>query len=207
MATTTHELAERATSDGNTSQDESARAHATGWRRWVPWVLIVLAATILLALFLRGRRDPLFLRAAGAFLTAIAIWSIAKLAIAPDDYISGVLASAAYRFIDISNLEQPVLFVLLGVLWDYMIAVLVLRRFAAAANALICSKFASERPPSPRPPIRRKSRRPRHPRASRIRSIQLSVGRAPGRPRCTTATGWRGSPGPRSTCSAPTWAR
>ncbi|MBW8741183.1 MAG: hypothetical protein ACJ747_05070 [Gaiellaceae bacterium] len=46
MATTTHELAERATSDGNTSQDESARAHATGWRRWVPWVLIVLAATI-----------------------------------------------------------------------------------------------------------------------------------------------------------------
>jgi hypothetical protein len=94
---------------------------------------LVLAAAILLALFLRGWRDPLFLRALGAFFTAIAIWSIVKVVIPPDDYISGVLASAAYRFIDIGNLEQPVLLVLLGVLWDYMIASFVLRRFGAAA--------------------------------------------------------------------------
>jgi hypothetical protein len=104
---------------------------------------IVLAAAILFALLLRGWRDRLFLRAACAFLTAIAIWSIVKLAIAPDDYISGVLASAAYRFIDISNLEQPVLLVLLGVLWDYMIAVLVLRRFAAAAPLYAASLSAA----------------------------------------------------------------
>jgi hypothetical protein len=94
---------------------------------------IVLATTILLAAFLRGWRDPLFLRALGAFLSAIPIWLIVKVAIPPDDYISSVLASAAYRFIDIGNLEQPVLFVLLGAIWDYMIAVVVLRRLAAAA--------------------------------------------------------------------------
>jgi hypothetical protein len=94
---------------------------------------LVLAAAIPFALFLRGWRDPLFPRALGAFLSAIPIWLIVKVAIPPDDYISSVLASAAYRFIDISNLEQPVLLVLLGVLWDYMIAVVVLRRLAAAA--------------------------------------------------------------------------
>jgi hypothetical protein len=94
---------------------------------------LILAAAILFALFLRGWRDPLFLRALGAFLSAIAIWSIVKVVIPPDDYISSVLASAAYRFVDIGNLEQPVFFVLLGVLWDYMIASFVLRRLGAAA--------------------------------------------------------------------------
>jgi FkbM family methyltransferase len=94
---------------------------------------LVLAAAILFALFLRGWRDPLFLRALGAFLAAVPIWLIVKLAIPPDDYISGVLGSAAYRFFDIGNLEQPVLFLLIGALWDYMIAVFVLRRLGAAA--------------------------------------------------------------------------
>jgi hypothetical protein len=94
---------------------------------------LVLAAAILFALLLRGWRDPLFLRALGACLTAIPIWLIVKVAIPPDDYISGVLASAAYGFIDIGNLEQPIFFVLLGVLWDYMIAVFVLRRLGRAA--------------------------------------------------------------------------
>jgi hypothetical protein len=94
---------------------------------------LVLTAAILFGLLLRGWRDPLFLRAFGACLTAIPIWLIVKAAIPPDDYISGVLASAAYRFIDIGNLEQPVLFVLLGVLWDYVIASFVLRRLTVAA--------------------------------------------------------------------------
>jgi hypothetical protein len=104
---------------------------------------LVLAAAILLALFLRGWRNPLFLRALGAFFTAIAIWSIVKVLIPPDDYISGVLASAAYRFIDIGNLEQPVLLVLLGVLWDYMIASFVLRRFTVAAPLYAASLSAA----------------------------------------------------------------
>jgi hypothetical protein len=94
---------------------------------------LVFAAAILLAVFLQGWREPRFLRALGAFLAALAIWLIVKVAIRPDDYISGVLASAAYRFIDIDNLEQPALFVLLGALWDYVILVFVLRRLTAAA--------------------------------------------------------------------------
>lgn len=94
---------------------------------------IVLAATILFALLLRGWRDRLFLRALGAFFAASLIWLIVKVAIPPDDYISGVLASAAYRFIDIGNLAQPALLLLLGALWDYTILVLVLRRLGAAA--------------------------------------------------------------------------
>jgi hypothetical protein len=94
---------------------------------------LVLAAAILFALFLHGWRDPLFLRALGACLSTIPIWLAVKVAIPPDDYISGVLASAAYRFVDIGNLEQPVLFVLLGALWDYMIAAFVLRRLGPAA--------------------------------------------------------------------------
>jgi hypothetical protein len=93
---------------------------------------LVLAAGIVFALFVRGWRDPLFPRVLAAFFTAIAVWSIVKLVIPPDDYISGVLASAAYRFIDIENLGQPVVLVLLGVLWDYVVASVVLRRFTLA---------------------------------------------------------------------------
>jgi hypothetical protein len=94
---------------------------------------VVLAGAILFSLLLRGWRDPLFLRALAAFLAAVTIWSVVKIAIPPDDYISAVLASAAYRFIDVENLAQPVLLVLIGALWDYMIMVLILRRFGAAA--------------------------------------------------------------------------
>jgi len=94
---------------------------------------LVFAAAILFALFLRGWRDSLFLRASGAFLPALTIWVIIRIAIQPDDYISGVLASAAYRFIDVGNLEQPGLILLLGALWDYLILVVILRRVSAAS--------------------------------------------------------------------------
>ena len=94
---------------------------------------LVLAAAILFALALRGWRDPIFLRALGVLLPALAIWFIVKTALPPDDYISGVLAAAAYRFIDIGNLERPVLLVLLGALWDYLILAFVLRRLGFAA--------------------------------------------------------------------------
>lgn len=89
---------------------------------------LVLAAAILFALILRGWRDRLFLRALGAFLAAAAIWFMVKAALPPDDYISGVLAAAAFRFIDIGNLEQPALFVLLGAVGDYIILAFVVRR-------------------------------------------------------------------------------
>ena len=62
---------------------------------------IVLSAAILFALFLRGWRDIIFVRAAGAFLVVMIIWLIVKMTVRPDDYIAGVLAAAAYKFIDI----------------------------------------------------------------------------------------------------------
>jgi hypothetical protein len=75
---------------------------------------IIFAATILLAVFLRGWRHVLFARAVAAFAFAMAIWLIVKLAIRPDDYIAGVMNAAAFKFIDIGNLTEPV-FVLLVV--------------------------------------------------------------------------------------------
>lgn len=75
---------------------------------------VIFAGVILFAVFLRGGRDAIFVRAAAAFAVAMTIWLIVKLAIRPDDYIAGVLGAAAYKFIDIANLTEPA-FVLLAV--------------------------------------------------------------------------------------------
>jgi hypothetical protein len=75
---------------------------------------IVFAAVILFAVFLRGWREVIFIRAVAAFAVAMTIWLIVKLTVRPDDYIAGVMAAAAFKFIDIGNLTEPA-FVLLVV--------------------------------------------------------------------------------------------
>ncbi len=104
---------------------------------------IVLSSAILFALFLRGWRDIAFIRAIGAFLVVLIIWLIVKITIRPDDYIAGVLAAAAYKFIDIENLGQPAFLSLLAALTGYAIVFVVLRRVnparAPAYAALICA--------------------------------------------------------------------
>lgn len=75
---------------------------------------VIFAAVILFAVFLRGGRDAIFVRAIAAFAVAMAIWLIVKLTLRPDDYIAGVMTAAAYKFIDIGNLTEPA-FVLLAV--------------------------------------------------------------------------------------------
>jgi hypothetical protein len=75
---------------------------------------IVFAGAILFAVFLHGWRNVLFARAAAAFTVAMAIWLVVKLAVRPDDYIAGVMAAAAFKFIDIGNLTEPA-FILLAV--------------------------------------------------------------------------------------------
>jgi hypothetical protein len=104
---------------------------------------IVLSSAILFALFLRGRRDVLFVRAAAAFLIVMAIWLIVKLTEQPDAYIAGVLAAAAYKFIDIENLWQPAVLSLLAALAGYAIMLVPLRRLnparAPAYAATICT--------------------------------------------------------------------
>jgi hypothetical protein len=91
---------------------------------------IVLAGAILFAIFLRGWREPVFIRAATAFAIAMLIWIIVKLAIRPDDYIAPVMAAAAYKFIDVENLTDPVFVLLMAALAIYDIAVLLFRRIA-----------------------------------------------------------------------------
>jgi hypothetical protein len=103
---------------------------------------IVFSGAILFALFLRGWRDPLFIRATAAFLVAMTIWLAVKMTLRPDDYIAGVLAAAAFKFIDIKNLDQPALLVLLAALAGFGTAVAVLRRIdpakASIYSALAC---------------------------------------------------------------------
>jgi hypothetical protein len=89
---------------------------------------VVLAAAILFALFLRGWRDAIFVRAVVAFIAAMAVWAIVKSTIRPDDYIAAVLAAAAFRFIDIRNLAQPAFLLLIAALAAYSALVLLLRR-------------------------------------------------------------------------------
>ncbi len=60
------------------------------------------------------------------------IWLITKITIRPDEYISGVLIAAAYRFIDIRNLADPALLLLLAALAGYGFAFFLLRRLAPA---------------------------------------------------------------------------
>jgi hypothetical protein len=75
---------------------------------------VVFAAVILFAAFLRGWRQEIFARAATSWLVAMAVWLAVKLTLPPDDYIAGVMAAAAFKFIDIGNLTEPA-FVLLAV--------------------------------------------------------------------------------------------
>jgi hypothetical protein len=104
---------------------------------------IVLASAILFALFLRGWRNVIFIRAAGAFLVVMMIWLVVKITVRPDDYIAGVLAAAAYKFIDIENLAQPAFRSLFAALAGYAIGLVLLRRMnlsrAPAYAALACA--------------------------------------------------------------------
>ena len=104
---------------------------------------IVLSVAILFALFLRGWRDTIFVRAAAAFLIVMIIWLVVKMTERPDDYIVGVLAAAAYKFIDIRNLAQPAVLSLLAALIGYAIMLVPFRRMnparVPAYAAAICT--------------------------------------------------------------------
>ncbi len=104
---------------------------------------IVFAAAILFALFLRGWRDRIFIRATAAFIVAMMIWLVVRLTVRPDDYIAGVLAAAAFKFIDVKNLDQPAFLVLLATLAGYGVAVALLRLIDTEKTyiyaALVCA--------------------------------------------------------------------
>jgi len=73
---------------------------------------IIFAVTIVATLLLRGRRDPAFLRAAGALTAAMAIWVVVKVAFPPNAHFAGVFERAALNFFDF-NIFNSGLFLLL----------------------------------------------------------------------------------------------
>jgi hypothetical protein len=78
-------------------------------------------------LLLRGLADKALPRAAAACAAVTVIWMIVKIALPPDDYISGVLTRAAFNFINIASLADGLTFVLIGALAGYAIMMAVLR--------------------------------------------------------------------------------
>jgi hypothetical protein len=108
---------------------------------------LLLAAAIVATLVLRGRRDGALLQASGAFLAALAIWGLVKVALPPDEYFGGVFVRAALGFFDIAILGSNVLVLLIGALTAYGIAFLVFSRLAPQqapvyAAALVGSALA-----------------------------------------------------------------
>src|SRR3974390_2846238 len=88
---------------------------------------VVLAASMLAALFCRGWPPPGFFRACAACALAILVWTAVKLTIRPHDYIAAVLAAAAFPFIDLPTLAQPIVLTLCVALAGYSVSLLLLR--------------------------------------------------------------------------------
>jgi len=99
---------------------------------------LIFAAAIVSTLLLRGLRDAALLRAAGAFVVALAIWALVRLALPPDDYFASIFERAALNFIEIANITHGMFALLLVALAGYGIAVLIFRRLAPA-QAHICA--------------------------------------------------------------------
>jgi hypothetical protein len=91
---------------------------------------LIFAVAIVATLLLRGARDASFLQAAGALVTIILLWIIARAAFPPDDYVGDALRRAAWHVFDASILTGDLVLLLFAVLASYAIAFLLLRRLA-----------------------------------------------------------------------------
>jgi hypothetical protein len=93
----------------------------------------VCAVAIVATVALRGWRDPMFIRAAGALAAVIVVWAAVKLALPPDRYYASIIPAAALNFIDIGNLLASTFFMLMfGALAAYAVVFLVVRLIAPA---------------------------------------------------------------------------
>jgi len=90
---------------------------------------LVLAMAIVVTLLLRGLRDWAFLRAAGALLVALTIWTAVKMLLPPGDYFAAVLVRAALDFFDAKIFTSDIVLLLFGTIAGYALAFLVLVRF------------------------------------------------------------------------------
>lgn len=106
---------------------------------------VIFAAAILATLALRGLQDPLYQRAVAGGAAAMAVWVLVQMQFRPDPYIAEALANAALNFIDLRNLNAPVLRLLACALVTYALVYWILRRIEqehahlkAAALVALC---------------------------------------------------------------------
>ena len=92
----------------------------------------LLAVVILVTLAFRGLRSAAFLRAAGALLAVMSIWTFVKVTLPPDAYDGPMMRRAALHVFDVTIFTSYMVLLLLGALASYAIAVLVLRRLHPA---------------------------------------------------------------------------
>jgi hypothetical protein len=93
---------------------------------------LVLAAAIVATLFPRGKRDLAFLRAMGALLVALSIWTAVKLIFPPGPYFTRVLMRAARHFFDLNIFTGHMALLLLGTIAGYAVVVLIFARVTPA---------------------------------------------------------------------------
>ncbi len=93
---------------------------------------LVLAFAIVATVALRGMRDRLFLRTAGALLVALAAWGTVKVLLPPDDYFAAVYVRAALDFFDLRIFTSEVVLLLFATIAGYSLALLILVRITPA---------------------------------------------------------------------------
>jgi hypothetical protein len=89
---------------------------------------LILAGVIVFTTLLRGDKAAAFRRSAGAFVIALAVWTLVKLTLPPDDYDGPMMWRVALHFFDPSILTSYLLVLLSGALAGYGIAYVALRR-------------------------------------------------------------------------------
>lgn len=93
---------------------------------------LVLGAAIVATLLLRGLRDKVFQRAAGALFVVVSIRIAVKLIFPPDAYFSDVLIRAALDFFDRNIFTCDLILLLFGTIAGYSVIFLVLARLTPA---------------------------------------------------------------------------
>jgi len=90
---------------------------------------LVLSLTIVATTALRGTRDSLFRRAAGAMVAVLMVWVEVKVLLPPGNYFAGVFVKAALHFFDPETFEVNIVFLLAASLAGYGAAFAILSRF------------------------------------------------------------------------------
>jgi hypothetical protein len=91
---------------------------------------LVLAASILAPLLLRGPGSLAFLRPAAAFLAVLGAWAAVRVLLPPDAYYASIIGRAASLFFDVAALAQNPMLVLVAAVAAYLVLAAALRRVA-----------------------------------------------------------------------------